>query len=211
MSGMMALFAALVLSVAPVPEAPFEAPPSCPGCSVGSEEPAVEAGRPALPHCPYGFRSQMPPGVFCVYRGRALDAAGKPCSDEVWAIWSSYTDGSAKEIADESAGRGDVAVGILSQPEMVFRGEADRADSNRAGFQGYFVGDDPKLHPSLGYATLHTTEDVGTSGNRLTMSFTGPDVPRYEGCPLASYEGSLVGVLGEPGQAPPARLVLQSE
>jgi hypothetical protein len=103
-----------------------------------------------------------------------------------------------------------VAVGLLSEPEMVFRGEADGADATRAGFAGYFLGDDPEMHPSVGAASLHQTAGEA-SGNRLVLTFSGSDVPRYEGCPLSRYEGTLIGVLGDPSAPPPGRLVFEEE
>lgn len=213
MMGMMAVVAVLALSVAPLPEE-FPAPsPGCPGCASASEESLGEATSPRPPRCPYGFRSQMPPGVFCVYQGTAFGPDGQPCAKEVWAIWSSYSEGSTDQVAAQEDGEpsGAVAVGLLSQPEMVFRGEPDRADSNRAGFRGYFVGDDPKLYPSHGYATLQQGGEGSAGGTRLTLSFSGPEVPRYEGCPLSSYEGSLIGVLGDSEEAPPGRMVREDK
>ena len=209
MWGMMVVFAALALSVVPPPEMPL--PGESEPTSVEEEE---SVARQPL-KCPYGFGSQMPPGVFCVYRGTAFGPDGAPCAADVWAIWSSYSDQPRGASAEDDANRvaagdgraGDVAVGLLSQPEIVLRGEAERGDSNRAGFLGYFVGDDPTLHPSAGSATLHKTSDDGIAGSRLTLQFTGPEVPRYEGCSLSSYDGSLMGVLGEPGEIDRGRLV----
>ena len=208
MSAIAGLLAVFAVAVTP-PTQPV-APQAFPGGKVTGGEAAPAPDR-AQPRCPYRFRSQMPPGVFCVYQGIAFQADGTPCAQSVWAIWSSYSEDGASPISDTKADDGGtVAVGLLSEPEMVFRGAADRADANRAGFAGYFLGDDPELHPSSGVASLHETAG-DTSGNRLVLTFTGSDVPRYEGCPLSRYEGTLVGVLGDPSGAPPGRLVFDEE
>jgi hypothetical protein len=207
----MAAIAGLLALVAVAVTPPVEriAPQTFPGAKVSGGA-AAPAGERTQPRCPYGFRSQMPPGVFCVYQGTAFQADGKPCAQSVWAIWSSYSDGSASPISDTGKDAGTVAVGLLSEPEMVFRGAADRADASRAGFAGYFLGDDPEMHPSAGMASLHETAG-DASQNRLVLTFTGSDVPQYEGCSLSRYEGTLIGVLGDPSGAPPGRLVFEEE
>ena len=209
MSAIAGLLAMLAVAVTP----PVEriAPQAFPGPKVSGGA-AVPGGERIPPRCPYGFRSQMPPGVFCVYQGTAFRPDGTPCAQSVWAIWSSYSDDSASPIADgpRSDDSGTVALGLLSEPEMVFRGAADRADASRAGFAGYFLGDDPEMHPSAGMASLHETAG-DASQNRLVLTFTGSDVPRYEGCPLSRYEGTLIGVLGDPSGPPPGRLVFEEE
>jgi hypothetical protein len=217
MSAFGLLVSLLAVAVAPGPD--LSAPDALagrtdPNHAVSREDEARNQPPPVSDaHCPYRFGSEMPPGVFCVYQGTAFGPDGGACAKSVWVIWSSYAGDATTSPAGvkSDADDGTVAIGFLSDPEMVFRGAPDRADSNRAGFVGYFVGDEPEMHPSVGSATLHESGDAQKAGGRLSVTFTGSEIPTYDGCPLAKYEGRLMGVLGTPEKAPPRRLVLRDE
>jgi len=156
---------------------------------------------PRLPRrtsgCPYDFRSDMPLGVFCVYRGTASAADGEICADDLVVIWSAHAPRDTSDIRDRSGSTRHVYLGFVGEPVLVLRAVATQRTLAR--FVEYSLESKQRALRLTGFTTL----DPEKQGLFAAMTFTLPSRHEFsrdaDACTVAEYNGIFVDVLEEPG------------
>ncbi len=159
---------------------------------------APAAFTPPENHCPYDFKSPMPWGVFCLYRGTLRGPAGNTCSGDVGMIWSSYDPANDSIVSTGGTPVGSVTLGLMSDPEIVFRATSGPGQVEAAELIAFSTGED-SWQAVVGHARLTLEQQPATEPLQvLSLQIKGLVLPLFQGCPLVSYEGTFVGVLGPP-------------
>jgi hypothetical protein len=158
----------------------------------------LSTGMIAAAGCPFDFQRGMPPGVFCVYEGIALDAAGEVCADPAVVLWSQLApELGAYRNRPEAADR-DVYFGFVTSPDLVVRGTIDIDAENRVKMRDYTVG--PHELPLVLHGYAETWIAGGRAGVETLRLRVAPPLDAGGACGFASYDGAFIGVLVlEPG------------
>ncbi len=157
----------------------------------------ADNGAPRPRRCPYDFRTAMPAGEYCVYRGVIASPGGAVCNGDAVLIWSTYGQPEARGEAAEDGAPSvrDVFFGITDEPALVLRGDAAR--HTQARIVDYTSDSDPATAPLDGTATLHRRQP-GRGALSMTLRpplalDTGDD-----DCEFGSYRGLFIGVMRLP-------------
>jgi hypothetical protein len=137
--------------------------------------------------CPYRFDSDMPAATFCVYRGVARGGGGEVCATDAVVIWSSFSEAA-------SGSNREIYLAFVAAPELVLRAVVDSRWSDRAEMVGFTLGDDESPQPLEGRTTLRMLRPG--SADVLSMDLREPQGFPPAICPLASYSGTFVGMIG---------------
>jgi hypothetical protein len=138
--------------------------------------------------CPYDFRSDMPRGEFCVYRGRVFAPDGALCSADAVMIWGTHRM-RARRAAEEAR---DVFVGFVDDPSLVLHAVATRRTVGL--LTGYSLNGDSAQTPVGGFTTLGrqmSGQDAMTLRLRPPVALEIDDAP----CDFSSYRGVFIGVM----------------
>ncbi len=155
--------------------------------------------RPVAPppeSCPYDFRSEMPPGTFCVYRGSIVGSAGETCAEDVVALWSSYTPAQLADATRESAAPSrSVFVAFVGAADLVMRGVVDPGRGDRAHMVSYTLGGNEEPAPLIGETLLRSNGTAGVPGAILTVDVHDPGSTASGPCAFGSFHGTFLGVI----------------
>jgi hypothetical protein len=156
---------------------------------------ALNEGFGRTPHggCPYNFQSDMPPGVFCVYRGTALTAEGETCADDVVVIWRTHAPRTERYGEGPPVIVRDIYLGLAADPVLVMRAVA--AHDNHANLVTYVYESEMDPQPLTGVTRLELWDGRPP---RLTLVLRPPRafVPEADACPVAFYRGLSIGLIG---------------
>jgi hypothetical protein len=154
--------------------------------------------------CPFNFRDGMPPGVFCVYDGVALGAGDQACDDRVLVIWSRL----ASEFdapgapGDQVTDRSGVYYAFVPLPEMVLRATVDTGGGDRATIRDYTLGPRQPRAALTGGAELRFVAADGGEGTEVLSIRLRRPILAAGTCAVTSYDGTFVGVMTLPPDAP---------
>ena len=142
--------------------------------------------------CPYDFRSDMPPGEFCVYRGAITSEDGAVCVDDAIVIWSSHDEAAPENDRGPDGGARDVFFGFL-EPSLVMHGVAPARTSAR--LVDYSPTEDRLDTPLDGLTT------VGPGSITMKLSGSVAIGSAAGGCQFDSYRGVFVGLMQAPQES----------
>lgn len=184
----------------PVSDSPAvgsEVQPAAVLAPLASERGLARSVGPPPETCPYDFRSEMPPGTFCVYRGLIVGSAGETCAEDVVALWSSYTPAQLADATRESAVPSrSVFVAFVGAADLVMRGVVDPGRSDRARMVSYTLAGDEEPAPLVGETSLGSSGAVGAPGAVLTVDVHDPGSTTSGPCAFGSFHGTFLGVIG---------------
>jgi hypothetical protein len=170
---------------------------------LSTQAPALSIeGVPMYGACPYDFRSDMPPGEYCVYRGIISSPAGTICNGDAVLIWSTHAERPTEQVSTGAAVGRDVFFGFVDEPSLVMHAVAVRR--THARMVDYSPGTDQVHAPLDGVATL-LRQSPGWGG--LTMKVR-PSISLAAGegaCDFAAYRGLFVGLMRQPDPNGPSR------
>jgi hypothetical protein len=153
---------------------------------------AAEGGLPR--GCPYDFRSDVPRGEYCVYRGSVFAADGSICSDDAVVIWRAGRAGGfarPRRAAGADPAHG-VIVGFANAPSFVLRAQSTRRTV--AALTDYTRSVDDARTPLRGFTTLgrrRSGRDALTITLHPAVALAVGDIA----CDFASYRGVFIGVM----------------
>jgi hypothetical protein len=163
----------------------------------GSERGLARPAAPPLASCPYDFRSDMPPGTFCVYRGVIIGGAGELCADDVVALWSSYA---PTQLADARPGdpvpSRSVFIAFVGAADLVMRGVVEPGQGYRAHMVSYTLGEDEEPVPLVGETLLRSSGAAGAPSAILTVDIKDPASTAAGACAFGSFHGTFLGLIG---------------
>jgi hypothetical protein len=160
--------------------------------------PAAIDGSPTGKRCPYDFRSDMPPGEYCVYRGAITSRGGATCIHDAVMIWSAHgvVPQQREAVQPQADPERDVFLGFVDPP-LVMRA-ISRARMS-AQLTEYSRSSDRPETPIDGFTVLiRRLAERGALTMKLHPSVA---VIRDAGgpqCDFDSYRGVFVGVIRQP-------------
>ena len=179
------------------PAAGAEARPAAVLAPLATERGLTRPVAPPPESCPYDFRSEMPAGIFCVYRGSIVGPAGETCAEDVVALWSSYTPAQVADAARLNAMPSrSVFVAFVGAADLVMRGVVEPDRSDRAHMVSYTLGRDQEPAPLIGETLLRSSGAAGVPGAILTVDIHDPLSTATGSCAFGSFHGTFLGLIG---------------
>lgn len=148
----------------------------------------------AMPFCPFDFAHGMPPGMFCVYDGVAVNAAGAACSNRVQVIWTRLAQ---ESLGPEEKNKSQLSVyfGFASISELVLRANAEDAAGHRAAFADMTTPHSATPFRLRGGATLRHVADGSAAGAEVLSLRVRRPIPIDSDCAFTSFNGTFLGVM----------------
>jgi hypothetical protein len=143
--------------------------------------------------CPYDFRSDIPSGDFCVYRGTVFTPDGAICSDDAVVIWhTQHRPEPPRSARRDGVGERDVFLGFAHDPSLLIRGLV--RSRTRARLTDFALGAAAARAPLDGATMLGrrlSGHDAMTIRLRDAIEFAVGDTR----CDFGSYHGVFIGMM----------------